>query len=485
MKTTRKILSLLLVLVMCLCMLTACGENGDATAANGKDDTTTTTTNGEGGTTGDKVIDPNEEPYKAIARAYATMLSDLGGTYVDMVDDIPAIVDGTATYEISANVEGVNAELTAVVDPQKLTASADVSVDMQGVSTEASLWLGDDIAVKMPDLLGDKAYGVKLSTIMDDLDNSWILSMLDVDSADALLEMLLSESGIAMSDLNDLEAALGELEDLGAALGDTVTDTVETLADELTDYLKDLKTDVTANGDSAVITTTVTADDVADLMVILADTLEPVLDDLMGSLPSGMIDEELNLDELRNDAEGMRGEAGELRIIHTLSKDGKLQKFEFCFVVDGEVQDENAAVVFADGDAFGFEVFVEDISMLSFKSLSGDKEGFELTIPEEEAVLLFERNKSNGDFTVEGKSYGETAMMVKGNLQYGKDKFAIALDSITMDGETMELDVTVSIKEGGKVKALPNYQNVLTMSQSQLQSLLSEVQNSSLLEGLM
>ncbi len=503
MKMTRKILSLLLVLAMCLCMFTACGENNNTenSSKNDTDETTTSTKDkNNGGGSGaiggwlddlaGNEADPAEDPYNAIVRAWALTVQDAGASYLSMLDSIPAIVDDTATYEMAVDMNGVKADLTAVVNPEKLTASADVHVDAQGINTEASLWLGDDIAVSVPDLLGDKAYGFKLSSLMDDLDNSWLLSMLNVDSADALLDTLLSQSGISMGDLEELETALDDLGKLESAITDTLTETVEDLSGELATYIDGLDTEVTANGDVTVITTTVTSDDFADLMVILADTLETTMDSLMNGMMGDMLGDmtgaELNMDELRDNANNMRGEPGELLIVHTLAKSGKLQKFEIGFVDEnGEQQDENVAIVFANGDAFGFEVFVEGISLISFKSLGGDKEGFELTISEEDATILFERNKSNGDFTVEGKSHGETAMMIKGNLQYGSDKFAIELDSVTMDGETMELGFKISMKAGGKVKALPNYQNVLTMSESQLQSLMTSVQNSPLIQDMM
>ncbi len=492
MKTARKILSLLLVLVMCLCMFTACGENNDTETSSKNDNgesTSTTDKSPLGNLTG-TTVDPSKDPYDAIVRAWALALQDAGGSFLSMLNDIPSIVDGTATYEVAVDMQGVKADLTAVVNPEKLTASADVSVNAQGINTDASLWLGDDIAVSVPDLLGEKAYGFKLSSLMDDLDNSWILSALNVDSADALLNMLLNESGLSADDLEKLKSAFDDLGKMESALTDTLNETVEDVTDKLTTYFDGLDTEAAASGDATVITTTVTSDDAADLMVILADTLESTMDSLLDGMPSDMLGnmtgDELNVDVMREKANSMRGEPGELRIVHTLTKSGNLQKFEVLFVDEaGEPQDENVTIVFANGDTFGFDVLVEDVSLLSFKSLSGNKEGFELVVPEENATIRFERNKESGDFTVEGKSHGETAMLVKGNLQYGSDKFAVELDSVTMNGETMELGFKLSMKAGGKVKELPNYQNVLTMSESQLQSLLTSVQNSPLIQDMM
>ncbi len=479
MKTARKLLSLLLVLVMCLCMFTACGENSDTDTLSKKNDdetTTSTTKDNGGGLLGDLAgdeVDPAEKPYDAIVRAWALTAQDVSDTYLAMFRDIPTILGGTATYEASVDVLGTKADLTAIINPEKLNASVDVSLSAQGIDTEASLWLGDDIAISVPDLLGNKAYGIKLSTLMNDLDNSWILSMLDVSSADQLLDMILSESGISADDLSQLESVFDELSKIEKEL----TDAVKDFADELADYVKDLDTEVTEDGDSTVIATAVTSDDVADLVVILADVLDSMMDGFLGDL----IGSELNTDDLRDSADSFRGEPGELVIIHTLTEEGKLQQFDLGFVED-DSQQEMAQVVFNNGDAFGFDVFVEGTSVLRFKSLDGKAEGFEITVTEEDASILFERNKSNGDFTLDMQSHGETVAAAKGNLQYGKGTFAIELDSITADGETMEIGVKLSMKAGGKVKALPNYKNVLTMSQNELQALLTDVQDSPLMD---
>lgn len=490
MKTARKLLALLLVLVMCLCMLTACGEKNDTDSSSDKDDegTTTSTTSkkplGNGPISGllntitENEADPEDEPYDAIARAWGLSVQNAGAAYLSMLDAIPSIVDGTATYEIAMDMDGQQIGLTAVVDPENLKASAEASINVQGINTEATLWLGDDIAVSVPDLLGSKAYGVKLSTLLDDLNGSWLLGLTGFSSAEDMLSSLLEDSGLSES-MTELEAILDELTALEDALTESITKASEEFAEGLEKELGELNTEVTTENGSTVLTTAVTANDVADLALLALDFAEALtVDALAAFIPTG------SLDQARDQMDEMRDEEGELLIIHTLAADGSLQKFEIGFVnPDGE-QDEPISIVFDEGDDFGFEVFVEGTSVAAFKALSGDLEGFELTA-NGEGTIRFERNVKNGDFALSVKEGGEVITEIKGNLQYGNDKFAIQLTSVTADGETQEFGIKLSMKAGGKVKALPNYQNVLDMSESQMQELLTDMQNAPLLQDIL
>ena len=492
MKTARKLLSLLLVLVMCLCMFTACGDNNNNDASSKKDDgdkTTSSTTkkpSGDGpisGLLGDLTqteADPADDPYDAIARAWALTVEDAGASYLSMLDAIPTIMGGTATYELALDVDGQKIDLSAVVDPNKLKMSADVAIDVQGVNTEASLWLGDDIVVSVPDLLGNKAYGVKLSTVMNDLNNSWLLGMTGYDSAEDLLASLLEDNGLTES-LGELEALLDQLTELEDALTASFTEAAEDFAENLAKELDKLDTKVTTANGNTVITTTVTADDAANVVLVALDFAEALYSDTLASL----IPEDLGLDEARDDIDAWRDEPGELQVIHTLAASGKLKAFEIIFVDEDGEQEETINITFAEGDGFACEMFMEGESLFSFKALTGNVEGFEVVIPAEDATLRFERNTSSGDFALTGKTGGETMMELKGNLQYGSNKFALELDSMTMDGETTEFGYKISMKAGGSVKALPNYQNILKMSQNQIQSLLMDIQNSDLAQSLM
>ncbi len=491
MKTARKLLALLLVLVMCLCMLTACGEKSDTDSSSDKDDegTTTSTTSkkplGNGPISGlldtitENEADPEEEPYDAIARAWGLTVQDAGAAYLSMLDAIPSIVDGTATYEIAMDMDGQQIGLNAVVDPENLKASAEASINVQGISTEATLWLGDDIAVSAPDLLGNKAYGVKLSTLLDDLNGSWLLGLTGFSSAEDMLASLLEESGLSES-MAELEAILDELTALEDALTDSITKASEAFAEGLEKELGELNTEVTTANGSTVLTTVVTSNDAADIALLALDFVDALYADALSAfIPNG-----LGLDEAREDLNDMRGEEGEMLIIHTLAADGSLQKFVFGFRnPDGE-QAELVTIVFNEGDGFGFEVLVEETSIATFEALSGDLEGFELTIADE-GTIRFERNVKSGDFTLAVKEGGTVITEIKGNLQYGSDKFAFELDSVTADGQTQEVGMKIAMKAGGKVKALPNYQNVLDMSESQMQALLTDIQNSSLLQDIL
>lgn len=492
MKTARKLLALLLVLLMCLCMLTACGEKADTDSSSDKGDETTTSTTsttskkplGNGPISGllntitENEADPEAAPYDAIARAWGLSVQNAGAAYLSMLDAIPSIVDGTATYEIAMDMDGQQIGLTAVVDPENLKASAEASINVQGIDTEATLWLGDDIAVSVPDLLGNKAYGVKLSTLLDDLNGSWLLGLTGFSSAEDLLTSLLEDSGLSES-MTELEAILDELTALEDALTESITKASEEFAEGLEKELGELNTEVTTENGSTVLTTVVTANDAADIALLALDFVDALYADALAAfIPAG------SLDEAREEMDEMRDEEGELLIIHTLAADGSLQKFEIGFVSPDGTQDEPIVIVFDEGDGFGFEVFVEGTSVATFEALSGDLEGFEISISGE-GTIRFERNVKSGDFALSVKEGSEVITEIKGNLQYGNDKFAIQLTSVTADGETQEFGIKLSMKAGGNVKALPNYQNVLDMSESQMQELLTDIQNAPLLQDIL
>jgi hypothetical protein len=304
--------------------------------------------------------------------------------------------------------------------------------------------------------------------------------MTDFDSAEDLLASLMEDSGLTES-IGELEALLDELTALEEALTDAITNAADEFADGLATELDELNTDVTTADGNTVITTVVTSDDMADIALLALD----FVDNLYTETLSSMIPEDLGLDEARDDIDAWRGEPGELQVIHTLAESGELKAFEIRFEAEDGTQDDPILIEFADGDGFGCEMFVEGVSLFSFKALTGNVEGFEVVIPDEDATLRFERNTGSGDFALIGKTGSETMMELKGNLQYGSNKFALELDSMMMNSETTELGYKISMKAGGSVKSLPNYQNVLKMSQNQIQSLLTDIQNSDLVQDLM
>jgi len=114
------------------------------------------------------------------------------------------------------------------------------------------------------------------------------------------------------------------------------------------------------------------------------------------------------------------------------------------------------------------------------KDLEDDEYSYDY---EEEGKISFIRDKK-GAFELTVEVDGDEVAAVTGTLKYDSKSFEIGIDSIEADGDEIEINVSFSVKVGGKVEKAPKYKNVITMSEDDWMELAETVQNSSIIEEL-
>ena len=484
MKTRLRVFSFLLALIMCISMFASCSKD-EGKDRDEKDEKTEDVADGgndseDPGDEEDKdkdesvtLADPEDEPYEAIAQAYGFLAEDLVDSYLRMFAVIPGIVSDTATYTVAFDNYGIEAGLNVVVDPAKGKASGNVSFEYDSFSADADIWLGDEIVVSLPELLGDDAYGIRLSTLLEDLEDSWILDATGADSVDELLEMLMDEAGV---DMSMIEETLG----LFSSLEDSVdTDALEDSVEELLDYLGELDTETEKDGSSYDITTTVTGEDVAEMMVIYVDIIEAIYGGMLEQM--GMDFDDLYGD-LEDSMDEIRDSEGKLVLNHRIAKNGKLEGMNFT-IIEEDGDESVLEISFTDDDGIGFEIVVDGDTVAELVPATGTSEGFTFTAMDGEGVLVFERSKS-GELVISAEADGDVVFELNGKLDYSDDKFELTVDTVEADGDEMEIGVTVSAEAGGKVKAVPDYVNLVSMSMAKLEALILHVQDSDFVKML-
>ena len=516
MKTKLRFLSLILAIVMCFSMLVACSDDEEKKGKKETEKTEETDKSNEKeeGKKPFVKVDPEKDPHGAVAGAFTLLGESYGGKLSDVSAVLEKAASDTGSYDFEFEMDGVEAGVSAVVDTKNALTSATVKAGYEGFSAKANLWLGDDVVLQIPALLGDDAYGLKISTIENDLNKSPLLEAMGFESVDEMLEDLAEEFEAEVGfGLDEFIEAFGTLFDTAAA-----EKAGEDFGKTISEAAREIKADVAAekigDKDGYKITFTVTPQNVKPIV----EAYFAYYKDLYGSLlalTGADIDD--SLEEALNSLDEAEGE--EISFDVYLYKDsGKLAGLEFEFSESYEDEEEDYS--YSSDESYKIEFSDDEIKLnvknnsdstyytssietvLTYKAVNKDgKTGFEIE-GENKSEYVSKGEDTNdtydnvnnisfsfikdkdGKFTLKGVADEEDVFTAKGTFKCDDKSVEIGIDSIEVEGEEVDFTASLTVKAGGKVEKTPEYTNLLSMTEADFEELAETAQNSKLYQEI-
>lgn len=460
----------LMILVMCLALVfCGCKKSEEGPATN-----------------------PKDEANSAVGDALDKTLGGLLGGGSSVVEDVLAC--GKITVSVGSmgeNILYIDSNAGTFADILKINADGqEVTVNLYGNNGE--------IAVQVPSVLGDVAYGLNLNTLMEDLKNSPIWAMTGMSFED-----LESQLGI------DFEAIL----DTYAGMFETMAGSADVIMDKIFAHV-DVKTTagkVTINGtevDATIITYTFDENDVKNIIFELIDwaesTIRKMATELTENLGS-MMGESVNVDALMSQ---MDMDAIKKEVSDALA--GKDMNFTLAMNINASsgmlmsVNAEMAATIngvdgkiYADlilgADPANSDKYTLDIG--GCKADGSEKGGFLVTLERDldqavqvttlkveqymgtqSRVLLngsLTYDTTNSKFVLAGNA-GGSELRVDGMYKETETSLEFGIDSVTTGGNTVAVDLLVKFEtiNGSDVPKMPSYKNPLKMDMTELMELL-------------
>lgn len=463
MKKLTRPSAILLALIMCLGILYGCTES-----------------------TGISVESVTKDPYTAVENGSKIYIEQLDARYGNAFAVFDKLAAGVGTYTMDVSVPSTaDVNFKAVADGSTGAYNATLKAGSNGISTEFSLW-GDkqNLAFKIPVLLGSGEYGVKLDTLEEDLNNSELITALTGMTFDEIKSAFEESSEIRWDDLMTLFKA------------ETWTEPFNVLANQADDFYRNKLTPTIAED-----TLTVSEEEVSAITVeynVSAEASESLGNELIAELENTALLTVLSryADETAEEDESEE-EAPEAEVCKFyLNKDtGTIMAAEFLY---GE--DEKIAVNYGKGaseavditvtmsmpmdeDSFSMET-VEDPEELPFdmeltvKEVAEEgKRGFDVGLKytfgddELDAKVSVMRANADGKYEIKVTANGEETLSAGGALTYSDTEFTLTLDSVTVGGITSEIGLSLSAKAEGTVEAVPEYENILNMTVEDLEGL--------------
>ena len=131
----------------------------------------------------------------------------------------------------------------------------------------------------------------------------------------------------------------------------------------------------------------------------------------------------------------------------------------------------------ADGESisFGIDLKTSTKGNVNTTKLSMEANG---AGEDMEAVFTFEHNTEANEYTATFEVDGAELLSVEGEYEFTDKTFIFSVDTITAEGESMELGLYIAAEviSADEIPAMPEYTNVLTMSEDELMALLSQME---------
>lgn len=365
----------------------------------------------------------------------------------------------------------------------------------------------DSLAVSAPEILGDVAYGIVFSTLENDLQNSPLWEMAGID-----YEEVLSQAGLGDLDISDVLDMTGRAMEIMMGFEDAMDDAMAKIESSSSEGT------VSINGkdvEATIVTYKVTDDMVSEMSDILIDWAEDAINDVIADVKETLNNEQVNdaleeleipFDELRNQIEEMFGDIDftlnvnvnvnaesdylmsvnadvVIKYVGDNEEDAGEEVSAFCNIVLGEDPSNSNKYTFEvgatnpDGETVGAKAEISrDITdaeakyALSLKVSEGGEENEVFT-----GNLTY--NKENNKFTASAEVDGNE-LKVTGSYKLTDDVLMLGLDKITVDGDTMDIGVEVSIESinSSEIPNTPDVKNLLTMSEADFQELAEKIQ---------
>ena len=137
--------------------------------------------------------------------------------------------------------------------------------------------------------------------------------------------------------------------------------------------------------------------------------------------------------------------------------------------------------------SFDFDItYEEEKSTLTgtIKEITDEgKGGFDIDVivnmygEEHTASMDIVRNDADGKYEIKLTADDEEIGTVTGVLTYADEEFKLTVDTITAEGETAEIGLSISAKVGGTVEAVPEYTNIITAPVEELEDLIGIIES--------
>lgn len=384
----------------------------------------------------------------------------------------------------------------------KLAAAVNTTLDEEElVGVEI---YGDEsmIAVACDALFGGTAYGIDLEDIVKNFEDSvfgedGIYSLgLDMETietyletvetsekmtkdAEKVIEKLMKAVSKSVKEHAEIEKVKGTVrvsgEDVntndvivtidGEALAMIVTDVLEYVAED-----KNLRNFIEDNAETILASVSGEVDmDADDMIDTFYDGLEEALD---------------SIDDLEDEVE----DAAIVFVANIGRSNGQLIGAEFEVEYDGETITEVSFVcgpnwkeiteisakVETYGEKYTVSLEVEENTKETLEVVFKAKEGSETIV---RADLAWE--KKDGDFEISAENGGYVLFSLEGELVRSGKKSTLTLDTLRSGEAEIELgEIVLTVSESDKAPKINSYKDILTMSEDEIEELLTEIQES-------
>lgn len=404
-----------------------------------------------------------ERTKEATASPYSTQLQALN-------EALPEKGSITVNYEDSASSTAVNADIA--YNSKKSIACASLSLTINGQDIAMELWLDDDeLCLKVPQYLGDTAYGISCDNLREDLAASeiWAVMGTSYEAVKSQLEPILDKLEKSVQNPTDPVRQLEEL------------------ADKINIILNEIEYTVEETDNNEV---KITCQMNKEQLMKLADTvIEHLFADYTNSSIIEDIDVSQAIDQIRDVLEST---TGDVTLIATISNEtGLITSLHFNYVLSPSdnvfVKQDTRLTIRADMedlkditiDAYieGYTVMKQSISLRIQSSDTAGKLDRKFTLSHNDEIV--------GDiaFTYDGTDFSilvseeDDTSSITGKLTLTEKKLELSDIQFTDNGVKTSLPLRITLDTAAKVEAMPSYKNILKLTAEEWEALIESVGN--------
>lgn len=483
MRKKHSLLAKLLILVLCFALVLA-GCNGTKDTDAGKADDKEQSSNQTGTENGpdpqdEKPKTPEAQLTSSAGKTFAAMLN--AGDSANVMDDV--FTKGKITIEALGMLENV-----LYIDSANTYLADELVIDLGGQKMEASVFAdGSALAVVLPTILGEDAYGVDLTTLAQDLKDSAIWEVAGISYEEFIASTNLSmgtDPAAIIKMLSRVSALEKALEEASSGV------TFSSAEGKVTIYGEEV--------DATLITVHLTSDDIEKMVLAYMEWLEEVLKEELADLADDQVETALteSFDEYEKQIqEGFDEFVVSLDAVVAIDPTTEYM-MSFDMDLEGKIGGVDDRAIRMDlilgkdpsnSDKYTFNMSAESegkvvagVEAVLSWSTAGDVDSTELKVSATEAgktdevfygALNYDNSKKT--YILLAKADG-SELKLEGGYEHTEKLFDLSVDTLTVDGQTMELDVKIRAEEVDDVPQMPQFKNILQMSEDELNELFGQ-----------
>ena len=447
----KSIFAKLLIVVLCLSLvLCGCASSGNTDVDDG----------GKGENKPNvETVTPEQIAEEALAKTMSAIFGDMG--FVESDSDY-----GKITLSVGEYVNNV-----MYIDGKDMQVADELSLNIDGMQMELGIYANDEeLVLTMPDVLDD-AYGISYETLLQDLENSelWTLLGVDYDEVKSEIEPMLED--LLKQDADDSVEEMEQLiEDVLSSVDRKVTEGKVTVDGETVD--------------AVIVTYSMDQDD----MLKMLDSFCVWYEKYMESFAALDIEEAMDeFDDAVAEVETALKEADltvEL-VVNINAETGYIMTAKG--VLEGTVEDEEGTAILELD--LGLDASKSDKFTLKATEIADGEEMdvFQVILKRDiaDAEVAYELSVRAAGMTVfrmdltydkDTNAYGiememdEEKFSANGTFEATDSKLALTVDTLTSYGEETELNLELILENitAEDIPAMPKYKNILKLTQDDL-----------------